>query len=103
MIPAANDVSVRLVAILAAVTQLIFARLPVFAALATPLHNRIARASRRLATLLARLANGTFRPRPHTPSPGRKGGPPSIQLPLHPQRRPRHLPILRFGPKTKPA
>ena len=81
MIPAANDVSVRLVAILAAITALIFARTPIFAALAIPLHNRIARASRRLAALLSRLANGTFRHRPHTPNPGKKGGPPAIYLP----------------------
>ncbi len=84
MIPAANDVSARLVAILYAVTQLISARSHIFAALAIPLHNRIVAASRRMATLLARLAEGTFRPRPHTPKPGKKGGPPPVYIP-HPQ------------------
>ncbi len=74
-------VSACLVAICTAVNALIFARLPVFAALAIPLHNRIARASRRLAALLARLANSTFRTRPHTRNPGRKGGPPPIYIP----------------------
>ena len=81
MIPAANDVSARLVAILYAVTQLISARSHIFAALAIPLHNRIVAASRRMATLLARLAEGTFRPRPHTPKPGKNGGPPAIYIP----------------------
>ena len=81
MIPAASEVSARLVAILYSVTSLIFARSHFFAALAIPLHNRIAHASRRIATLLARLAEGTFRPRPHTPKPGTKGGPPPVYLP----------------------
>ena len=80
-IPAASDVSARLVAILYSVTSLIFARGHLFAALAIPLHNRIVRASQRLAKLLARLANGTFRPRRHTPKPGSKGSPPPITLP----------------------
>ena len=81
MIPAASEVSVRLVAILAAVTRLIFARTHIFAALGAPLHNRIAGASRRLATILAHLAAGTFRHRPHTQKPGKKGGPPPIYIP----------------------
>ena len=79
MIPAARDVSARLTTILYAVTQLIFARTHVFAALAIPLHNRIVAASRRLATILTRLAEGKFRP--HTQQPGKKGGPPPIYLP----------------------
>ncbi len=41
-VPSARDVSARLVAILAAVTSLIFARTHIFAALGAPLHNRIA-------------------------------------------------------------
>ena len=77
----ALDFSARLVAILAAVTAFIFARNHILAALSLPLHNRIAGASRRIAALLARLAEGTFRARPHTPRPGAKGGPPPIQLP----------------------
>ena len=81
MIPAANDVSARLVAILYAVTQLIFARTHVFAALAIPLHNRIVAASRRMATLLARLAEGKFHSRPHAPKPGTKGSAPPIYIP----------------------
>ena len=81
MIPAASDVSARLVAILYAVTRLIFARTHIFAALGAPLHNRIAGASRRLATILARLADGTFRHRPHTQKPGTKGGPPPVYIP----------------------
>ena len=80
-IPEARDFAARLTAILACVTGLIFARTHFFAALGAPLHNRIAGASRRLATLLARLAAGTFRPRPHSPKPGAKGGPPPIHLP----------------------
>ena len=82
-IPAASEVSVRLVAILYAVTQLISARSHIFAALAIPLHNRIVAASRRMATLLARLAEGKFRPRPHTHTqkPGTKGGPPPVYIP----------------------
>ncbi len=80
-IPSASEVSARLVAILAAVTRLIFARTHIFAALGAPLHNRIAGASRRLATILAHLAAGTFRPRPHTPKPGKNGGPPAIYIP----------------------
>ena len=81
MIPSAREFSARLVAIFASVTALIFARSHIFATLAIPLHNRIAGASRRIATLLARLAEGTFRPRAHTPKPGAKGGPPPINLP----------------------
>ena len=81
MIPAAREFSARLVAILASVTALIFARSHIFAALALPLHNRIASASRRLATLLTHLAEGTFRLRAPTPRPGTKGGPPPIALP----------------------
>ncbi len=81
MIPSASDVSARLVAILASVTRLIFARTHIFAALGAPVHNRIAGASRRLATILAHLAAGTFRPRPHTQKPGKKGGPPAIYIP----------------------
>ena len=81
MIPAASEVSARLVAILYSVTQLIFARTHLFAALAIPLHNRIAGASRRLATILARLADGTFRHRPHTRKPGTKGSAPPIYIP----------------------
>ena len=81
MIPSASEVSARLVAILASVTRLIFARTHIFAALGAPLHNRIAGASRRLATILAHLAAGTFRPRPHTPKPGKNGGPPAIYIP----------------------
>ena len=80
-LPGAADFAARLVAILYSVTQLIFARGHLFAALAIPLHNRIVRASQRLAKLLARLANGSFRPRAHTPKPGSKGGPPAIALP----------------------
>ena len=82
-IPAASEVSVRLVAILYAVTQLISARSHIFAALAIPLHNRIVAASRRMATLLARLAEGKFRPRlhTHTQKPGTKGGPPPVYIP----------------------
>ena len=79
MIPSASNVSERLVAILYAVTQLIFARTHLFAALAIPLHNRIVQASRRMATILARLAAGTYRPQ--TQEPGKKGGPPAIYLP----------------------
>ena len=78
-LPGARTLSTAITAILFSPTQLIFARGPVFAALAIPLHNRIAAASRRIANLLARLANGTWRP--HTPKPGTKGGPPSIYLP----------------------
>ena len=81
MIPAASEVSVRLVAILASVTRLIFARTHIFAALGAPLHNRIAGASRRLATILAHLAAGTFRHRPHTQKLGKKGGSPPIYIP----------------------
>ena len=80
-LPGASDLSARLVAILHSVTSLIFARHYLFAALAIPLNNRFARASRRLATLLARLANGTFRAHKHTPKSGTKGGPPPINLP----------------------
>ena len=80
-IPSARDFSARLTAILACVTRLIFARTHIFAALGPPLHNRIAGAARRLATLLARLAAGTFRHRPHAAKPGTKGGPPAIHLP----------------------
>ena len=80
-IPAASEVSMRLVAILYAVTQLIFARSHIFAALAIPLHNRIVAASRRMATLLARLAEGKFRPRPHTQKTCTKGGPPPVYIP----------------------
>ena len=80
-LPAAADFAARLVAILFSVTQLIFARGSLFAALAIPLHNRIAGASRRIANLLARLANGTFRPRSHTQKPGSKGSAPPIYLP----------------------
>ena len=76
-IPSARDFSARLTAILACVTRLIFARTHIFAALGPPLHNRIAGAARRLATLLARLAAGTFRHRPHAAKPGTQGGPPA--------------------------
>ena len=79
-IPAARDLAAGITAILHAVTQLIFTRGPLFAALAIPLHNRIARASRRIAKLLASLADGTWRPSPHTPKPGQKGGAPAIYI-----------------------
>ena len=78
-VPSARDVSARLVAILAAVTSIIFARTHIFAALGPPLHNRIVAASRRLAAILAHLAAGTFRP--HPSKPGKKGGPPPIYIP----------------------
>ena len=72
-------IAARLEGVLRALTQLIFARFHLFGDLAQPLHNRIARARQRLVALLANLAAGR-EPRPHTPRPGRKGGPrgPSI-------------------------
>ena len=43
-------------------------------------------------------------PKPPRPKPAKpeKPKPPPL-LPLHPQRRPRDYPFLRFGPKPKPA
>ena len=77
----ALDISDRLYAILANLMTLVMQQALTLGAYTLPLQLRIARARQRLTRLLINLAAGRL-PRPHTPQPGKKGGPqPEIYLP----------------------
>ena len=78
-LPAARDFAARLAAILSPLLALLNRYAPALGPAHMPLHARIVRAGQRLARLLTRLAEGTFRP--HKPRPTTKGGPPAIHLP----------------------
>jgi hypothetical protein len=79
----ASALAQRLDGILASITDFLFGRIRTPDDLVSRLHNRIARARRRLVTLLALLAAGRL-PRLSAPRPNRQGG--SAALPV-PRRR----------------
>src|SRR4051794_15846480 len=81
----ALDFAVRLEAILTHLTAFIFGRIGVLGGLTAPLHNRVARARRRLVRLLTNLAAGRLPrihpPRTRAPDPERNSGPRAPYIP----------------------
>ena len=76
----AAELAERLEGILATIAWFIFGRLDILGDLGARLHNRVGRARRRLANLLATLAAGLL-PRGYASRPGRKGGASAIRFP----------------------